>query len=44
MEMRTIWRIGVDRREQGYDLSDWNGKTTYQCNYTPDLDSNLPYQ
>jgi len=42
--MRTMWRIRVDRRNQGYDLPDWVGKTLYQCNYAPDRDSYLLYR
>jgi len=31
-------------RNQGYDLPDWVGKTSYRCDYTPDRDSYLPYR
>jgi len=31
-------------RNQGYDLPDWVGKTSYRCYYTPDRDSYLPYR
>jgi len=37
-------RIQMDKGNQGYDLPDWVGKTLYQCNYTPNRDSYLPYQ
>jgi len=37
--MRTMWRIQGDMGNQGYDLPDWVGKTSYQSNYTPDRDS-----
>ena len=33
----------VDMRNQGYDLPDWVGKTSYRCYYPPDRDSYLPY-
>jgi hypothetical protein len=33
----------VYRRNQGYNLPDWVGKTSYRCNYTPGWDSYLPY-
>ena len=42
--MKTMWRIQADMRNQGYDLPDWVGKITYQCNYTPDRDSYLPFR
>ena len=29
---------------QGYNLPDWVGKTSYRCDYTPDRDSSLPYR
>jgi len=32
-----------DTRNQGYDLPDWVGKISYQCYYTPDRASYLPY-
>jgi len=44
MMMRTMWRIQADMRNQGYDLPDWVGKTSYQCNYTPHWDLYLPYR
>jgi len=44
MKMRTMWRIRADIRNQGYNLPDWVGKTSYRCNYTPDRDSYLPYR
>jgi len=31
--MRTMWRIQADMRNQGYDLPDWVGKTSYRCYY-----------
>jgi hypothetical protein len=31
-------------RNQGYDLPDWVGKTSYRCYYPPDRDSYLLYQ
>jgi len=42
--MRIMWRIQVDMRNQGYDLPDWVGKTSYQCNCMPDRDSYLLYR
>jgi len=39
-----IWRIRADMRNQGDDLLDWVGKTSYRCYYTPDWDSYLPFQ
>jgi len=42
--MRMIWRIRADMRNQGYNLPDWVGTTSYQCDYTPDRDSYLPYR
>jgi len=42
--MRTMWRIQADMRNQGYDLPDWVGKTSYRCYYRPDQDSYLLYQ
>jgi len=36
--------IRVDMTNQGYDLPDWDEKTSYWCNYTPDRDSYLPYR
>jgi len=44
MKMRTMWRIRVDMRNQGYDLPDWVGKTSYRGYYTPDRDSYLLYR
>jgi len=29
--MGAIWRIRADMRNQGYNLPDWVGKTSYQC-------------
>jgi len=43
MKIRTMWRTQADMRNQGYDLPDWVGKTSYQCNYMLDQDSYLPY-
>jgi len=43
MKMRTMWRIRADMRDQGNNLPDWVGKTSYRCNYTADRDSYLPY-
>jgi len=31
-----------DTRNQGYNLPDWVGKTSYWYDYTPDRDSYLP--
>jgi hypothetical protein len=36
MKMRTMWRIQAGMRNQGYNLPDRVGKTSYQCNYTLD--------
>ena len=36
--MRTMWRIRADMRNQGYDLPDWVGKTSYWCYYVLDRD------
>jgi hypothetical protein len=36
--MRTMCRIHADMRNQGYDLPDWVGNTSYQYNYTLDQD------
>ena len=44
MRIRMMWRIRASMRNQGYDLPDWVGKTSYRCNYTPDGDSYLPYR
>jgi len=44
MKMRTMWWIRADMRNQGFDLPDWVGKTSYRGNYTPDRDSYLPYR
>jgi len=41
--MRIIWRIQADMRNQGYDLPDWIGKTSYRWYYMPDRDWYLPY-
>ena len=30
MKLRTMWRIRADMRNQGYNLPDWVGKTSYQ--------------
>ena len=35
---RTLWRIRADMRNRRYNLPDWVGKTSYQCNYMPDWD------
>jgi len=43
MNMRTIWRIQVEVRNQGYDLAHWVEKTPYGCKYPLDQDSYLPY-
>jgi len=42
--MTMIWRIRADMRNQGYDLPDGVGKTSYWCYYTPDLESYLLYR
>jgi len=42
MKMRMMWRIRAGLRNQGYDLPDWVGKTSYLGNYTPDRDLYLP--
>ena len=34
--MRMMWRIRANMRNQGYDLPDWVGKTSYWCDYMPD--------
>jgi len=44
MQLRRMWRIRADMRNQGYALPEWVGKTSYQCNWTPDWDLNLSYQ
>jgi len=44
MKMRTMWRIRVDMRNQGYDWPDLVGKTSCRCYDTPDRVSYLPYQ
>jgi len=31
MKIGAIWRIRADMRDQGYDLPDWVGKTSYRC-------------
>ena len=36
--------VRADMRNQGCDLPDWVGKTSYRCNYPPDRDSYLPYR
>jgi len=40
--MRTMQRIQADLRNQGYDMSDWVGKTLYHCYDMPDQDLILP--
>jgi len=42
--MGTIWRIRAGIQNQGYNLPEWVGKTTYKWNYTRDQDSYLPYR
>jgi len=37
--MGAIWRIQADMRNQGYDLPDWVGKTSYRCEFAPDRDT-----
>jgi len=44
MKMRMMWRIQANMRNQGYELPDSVGKTSYPCNYTLDRDSYLPYR
>jgi len=44
LKMVTIWRIRADMRNQGYNMPGWVGKTSYQCNSTPDRDLYLPYR
>ena len=39
MQLGTMWRIQADIRNQGYDLPDWVGETSYQCGSMPDWDS-----
>jgi hypothetical protein len=39
-----MWRIREGMRNQGYDMTDWVGKTAYRLNYTPDADMYLPHQ
>jgi len=41
--MRMMWWIRADIRNEGYDLPNWDAKTSYRCNYTPDRDLYLPY-
>ena len=42
--MRMMWRIQADMGNQGYDLPDSVGETSYQCHYLPDRDLYLPYR
>ena len=42
--MGAIWRIRADMRNQGNDMPDWVGKTSYRCEFAPDQDSYLPYR
>jgi len=44
MKIRIMWTIRADMSNEGYNLADWVGKTSYQCNYTPDRDTDLPYR
>jgi len=44
MTMKMIWRIQADMRNQGCDMPDRVGKTSYWCNYMRDQDSYLLYQ
>ena len=44
MKMETRWRIRADRGNQGYQLPDWVGKSSYRCNYMLDRDSYRAYQ
>jgi len=43
MKIGTKWRIRADMRNQGYDLPDWVGKTSYWGYYISDQDSYLVY-
>jgi len=36
--------IRGDMGNQGYNLPDWVGMTSYRCNYTPDQASYLLYR
>jgi len=31
IKRRMMWRIRADMTNQGYDLPDWVGKTSYRC-------------
>jgi len=42
--MRTMWKIQVDMRNQGYNMHDWVGMTSYLCNYMQDRDLYLLYR
>ena len=42
--MGAIWRIRADMRNQEYNLPDWVGKTSYQCDYTSDRDLDQLYR
>jgi len=42
--MRAMGRIPADMSNEGYDLPDWVGMTSYRCNYTLDRNSYLLYQ
>jgi len=41
--MSTMWSVQADTRNQGYDLPDCVGKTSFQCHYTTDQNSYLPH-
>jgi len=43
MQMRTMLTIRADMRNQVYNLPDWVGKTSYQCDYTSDRDLDQLY-
>jgi len=43
MKMRTIWMIRTNIINHGYDLPEWDWKTSYWCYYAPDRDLYLHY-
>ena len=44
MKIRMMWRMRADKRNQGYEIPDKVGITSYRCDYMPDRDSYLLYQ
>jgi len=42
--MKTMWRIQANMRNEGYDLLDCVGKTSYWCVDKSDRDSYLSYR